>query len=154
MFRKFEYTENPPPKNIMIWDGQCGFCKFWKTRWENRTQKHLIFKPYQEVAKRFPDIPLKEFKKASRLIEQDGKVYSGPDSVYRCFWYAGKPHWHHLYTTSGIFQKFSDKAYNHIAKNRHFYFYATKFLFGTDPLQLKPYWLLYLLAILLILVLL
>ncbi len=154
MFKKFEYTENPPSKNTMVWDGDCGFCKFWKTRWEKKTEGKLVFATYQSHAKEFPDIPLKEFKKASRLIETDGKVFSGPDSAYRSLWYAGNKKWHKWYSSSAWFQKLSDHSYNHIAKNRHIYFRLTKILFGKDPLNLKPYWLLYLLAIILILVLL
>lgn len=151
MFKKIEKTSYPPTANIMVWDGKCGFCKFWKTRWEKKTEGILIFKTYQEYAENFPDIPLKEFKKASRLIETDGSVYSGPDSAYRSLWHAGNKKGHELYVEHGWFRWLSDHAYNHIAKNRHFYFKITKLLFGKEPLNLKPYWLLYLFAIILIL---
>lgn len=154
MFKKIEKTSNPPPMNILIWDGKCGFCHFWKSRWESKTAGRIVFKTYQEYAENFPDIPLKEFKKASRLIETDGLVYSGPDSAYRSLWHAGNKKWHEMYTRYPWFRSLSDHAYNHIAKNRDFYFRVTKLLFGGEPLKLKPYWLLYLLAIFLILALL
>ncbi|MCG9970062.1 thiol-disulfide oxidoreductase DCC family protein [Christiangramia crocea] len=151
MFRKIDKTSNPPQVNVMVWDGKCGFCKFWKTRWESKTEGLLEFKTYQEYAENFPDIPLKEFKKASRLIETNGNVYSGPDSAYRSLWHAGNKRWHELYIRYSWFRSLSDHAYNHIAKNRHFYFQVTRLLFGKEPLSLKPYWLLYLFAIILIL---
>ena len=150
MFEKIKYTKYPPSHHTLVWDGDCGFCKFWKTRWEEKTREKIQFRTFQEVASEFPDIPLKEFKKASRLIETDGRLYSGPDSAYRSLWHANKKTYHELYKKSKWFEKLSDHGYNHIAKNRHFYFQITKFLFGDEPLKIKPYWLVYLLIILLI----
>lgn len=150
MFGKIEYTHNPPSGNILIWDGDCGFCKFWKTRWQEKTQGIVEFETYQDYAQNFPDIPVKEFKKASRLIEKDGKIYSGPDSAYRSIWHAGNKRWHQLYVSNSIFRSLSDHGYNHIAKNRSLYFKLTKLLFGNDPLHLKPYWLLYFILLVII----
>lgn len=151
LYTKIPYTENIPSKNLLIWDGKCGFCKFWKTRWELKTNNEIEFVTFQEAAKDFPDIPLKEFKKASRLIETDGKIYAGPDSAYRSIYHAGNKFWHHLYQRNKAFRSLSDHGYNHIAKNRSFYFKITKLLFGDDPLHTKPYWLIYLLIFIIIL---
>ncbi|MAN59945.1 MAG: thiol-disulfide oxidoreductase [Flavobacteriaceae bacterium] len=150
MFQKFESTQYPPTSGtVLVWDGECGFCRYWVTRWQHLTKGRIQFEIYQDVASQFPDIPLKEFKKASRLIEPDGKVYSGPDSAYRSYTYAGQRFpWHRWYVTYRWFQKLSDHAYNHIAKNRTFYFKVTKVLLGSDPKNLKPYWAVYLLIIL------
>ena len=147
MFEKIKLTKYPPNKNILIWDGDCGFCKFWKTRWQQKTEGKVAFETYQNSSKKFSDIPLKEFKKASRLIEIDGKIYSGPDSAYRSLWHAGNKKWHQLYSSNHIFRNLSDNGYNHIAKNRSFYFKLTKILFGNNPLNLKPYWLIYLILL-------
>ena len=144
MFGKISHTKYPPRRNILIWDGDCGFCKFWKTRWQQKTKRIIDFETYQNSSEKFSDIPLKEFKKASRLIEIDGKIYSGPDSAYRSLWHADNRKWHQLYTSSPLFMKLSDHGYNHIAKNRLFYFKLTKILFGNNPLSLKPYWFFYL----------
>ncbi|SFN58447.1 thiol-disulfide oxidoreductase DCC family protein [Salegentibacter flavus] len=154
MFVKINKTEYPPREPTMVWDGTCGFCKYWKTRWQLKTKGKIRFVTYQEKACDFPDIPLKEFKKASRLIEPDGSVYSGPDSAYRSIYYTGNEKWHHWYRKYPWFERFSDLAYNHIAKNRDFYFKITKALFGKDPANLKSYWLFYLLAVFVILALL
>lgn len=154
MFGKIKHTSYPPSQNILIWDGECGFCKFWKTRWEAKTQGKVVFETYQNSASKFKDFPLKEFKKASRLIEPDGKIYSGPDSAYRSMWHSGNKFWHKLYASNTFFESISNHGYNHIAKNRSFYFKVTKLLFGKDPLHLKAYWLLYLAGIILIITLL
>ena len=146
MFRKIEKTAFPPDKPIFIWDGKCGFCKYWIIYWKSKIGDSLEFEPFQEAATRFGDIPYNEFKKASRLIEPDGKVYSGPDSAYRSFMYfkSSNPYWNKLYHRSKWFQKLSDWAYNWIAKHRSFMFRMTKLFFGKNPTSLKPYWMFYL----------
>lgn len=152
MFAKIPLTEFPPTQPTLVWDGTCGFCKFWKTRWELQAKGKIKFVTYQEEAHKYPDIPIKEFKKSSRLIEPDGKVYSGPDSAFRSLYYGRMKNWHYWYTHNSLFQKICDKAYNHIAKNRSFYYKVTTALFGKDPKKLKPYWFAYLFIILALIV--
>jgi predicted DCC family thiol-disulfide oxidoreductase YuxK len=152
MFQEINKTAYPPTHPILVWDGECKFCKWWKTRWELKTKNQLDFKTYQEVASQFQDIPLKEFKKASRLIETDGAVYSGPDSAYRSLYISGNKKWHHWYSKNSWFEKLSDLGYNHIAKNRNFYYKATVILFGKDPVKPKLYWFYYLLLLILLII--
>lgn len=150
MFRKFERTKYPPTKKpILVWDGECGFCKYWVLRWESLTQNKIDYKTYQEVASQFQDIPVKEFKKASRLIETDGRVFSGPDSAYRSYTYSHKSFpWHRWYHNYSWFTKLSDHGYNFIAKHRPFFFKLTTLFFGKNPERLQPYWAVYLLQLL------
>lgn len=149
MFTRIQKTSNPPKQPLFIWDGECGFCKYWIIVWKSKTVG-LTYRTFQEVASEFPDIPLKEFKKASRLIEADGSVFSGPDSAYRTFWYLKNPkkHWHRQYESAGIFQKISDHTYNWIAKNRPLMMKLTLAFWGKNPLRRKPYWILWLMGIL------
>src|SRR5690606_26091739 len=100
MFSKIEKTAFPPnEKPMMVWDGECGFCKYWITRWKSKTDDRIEYQTFQQVAENYKDIPLKEFKKASRFIETDGYVFSGPDSAYKSFTYFGKEdsRWHRWY---------------------------------------------------------
>ncbi|HBC04118.1 MAG: thiol-disulfide oxidoreductase [Aequorivita sp.] len=157
MFAKIQKTDFPPSeKPTMVWDGECGFCNYWITRWKSKTENRIHYKTFQEVSDKYPDIPLKEFKKASRLIEKDGQVYSGPNSAYRSFLYFKKPNvkWHRWYSENRWFNYLSDHIYNYIAKHRSFMFTLTKILFGKNPKNLKPYWFLILLSILILIYLL
>jgi predicted DCC family thiol-disulfide oxidoreductase YuxK len=143
MFKKIDKTAYPPSRPTLYWDENCGFCKYWRLRWELITGGKVDFVPYQEAAENFWDIPLKEFKKASRFIEPDGEVYSGPDSAYRSLYHAGNKKWHRWYKKYPWFRYLSDHGYNHIAKNRPFYFKATKALFGKNPARPRVYWVYY-----------
>lgn len=150
MFKKILHTNYYSSKPILVWDGDCTFCKFWKTRWELKTKQKIKYATYQEVSNCFKDIPLKEFKKSSKLIETNGNVYNGPDSAYRSLFVAGNKKWHQLYHYSSLFQKISDHAYNHIAKNRSFYYKVTILCFGKNPKSIKAYWLVYVFAFIVI----
>lgn len=154
MFTKIAHTDFPPKdKPVLVWDGDCGFCKFWVTRWKKMSGDKINYRPFQEAAVDFKDIPLKEFKKASRLIETDGRIFSGPDSAYRSYDYSTKTDYpfHNWYVRHNWFAWLSDHGYNWVAKHRGFMFKATHALFGKDPLSLKYYWLIYLILLLLIL---
>jgi predicted DCC family thiol-disulfide oxidoreductase YuxK len=145
MFQKFHRTQHPPSKKpILIWDGDCGFCKYWVIRWKKISEEKITFQPYQEVALKFPDIPLKEFKKASRLITTKGTVHSGPDSAYMSYYIANpNSKWHSWYTDVWWFQQVSDHGYNFIAKHRSFFFKLTKAMLGSNPVSFTHYWILY-----------
>lgn len=147
MFAKILKTQNTPKQPLFIWDGECGFCKYWIIVWKSKTVD-LTYATFQEVAEEFPEIPLKEFKKASRLIEPDGSVFSGPDSAYRTLWYYKKPqkYLHRWYQQSGLFRWLSDHGYNSIAKNRPIMMKLTLAFWGKNPLKRKPFWLLWLVA--------
>jgi predicted DCC family thiol-disulfide oxidoreductase YuxK len=149
MFAKIQKTQSPPSQALFIWDGECGFCKYWIIIWKSKTT-NLNYKTFQEVSGEFPDIPLKEFKKASRLIEIDGSVFSGPDSAYRTFWYFEKTqkHWHRWYQQSSLFRQLSDHGYNFIAKNRPLMMKLTLAFWGKNPVNRKPYWVVWLVGFL------
>ncbi|WP_240673119.1 DCC1-like thiol-disulfide oxidoreductase family protein [Aequorivita ciconiae] len=127
----------------MVWDGECTFCKYWITYWHSKTSNRIEYLTYQETANNFADIPIKEFKKASRFIDIDGIVYSGPDSAFKILTYFNPsfPFWHKWYTKNNLFSKVCDYSYNWIAKHRSFMFAITKLFFGKNPQALKPYWL-------------
>ncbi|WP_240463086.1 thiol-disulfide oxidoreductase DCC family protein [Mesonia aquimarina] len=130
-----------PQKPHLIWDGNCGFCHYWKIRWQKKLKGEVVFETFQNKASFFEDIPLKEFKKSSKLIDTEGRVFNGPDSAYRILYLSGQSFWHQLYQNSSWFMFLSDHAYNHIAKNRGFYFKLTKIIWGKNPKKPKPYWL-------------
>ncbi len=121
MFQKINQIQERPAEPSMIWDGACGFCKYWVTVWESKTQ-NVEYIPFQLAATHFEEIPLKEFKKASRFIDVDGRVYSGPDSAYMSMAHFKDPQgfWHKLYANVPVFTWLSDHGYNFVAKNRPF----------------------------------
>ena len=145
MFQKLHHTDHPPEKPILIWDGQCGFCKYWVIRWKMMTGNKVEYAPFQEVAKKFPDIEERHFRQAARLIEPSGRIYDGPEAAYKTLTYAHR--WTFLYDwyqKNALFRHLSDHAYQWIADHRPFMGKLTVGLFGKDPRHLQHYWMIYL----------
>lgn len=129
----------------MIWDGECGFCAYWITNWKKNIGAKAEFHTFQTTADRFPDIPRRAFMLASRWIETDGSIHGGAKSAFRSLKYADKHTWlDRWYENKPWFKKLTDRAYRKITRNRPLFLKLSKLLFGSDPEYLKPYWLLYL----------
>jgi lipase maturation factor 1 len=74
---------NPPTKPLVIFDGDCLFCRRWIERWRELTQGAVEYEPFQEAAERFPEIPRENFEQSLHFIEKDGTVRHGADAVFR-----------------------------------------------------------------------
>ncbi len=132
----------------MVWDGECGFCKYWTIRWAKITKDRVEYIPYQDAHSQFPDIDIQHFKQASRLIDKDGRIFSGPQSAYKTLSHGSV--WGFLnkfYESYAWFRLFSDRLYNLIAHNRPAFFRISKFLFGSNPEEPRPFWIIYLVII-------
>jgi predicted DCC family thiol-disulfide oxidoreductase YuxK len=136
-------TAHPPKdKPLLVWDGNCEFCRYWVQRWEQFFGDKLNYEPYQTAASRFPDMDRDQFKKAVQLIETDGRVFPGAATVFHSLC-VGKPQIcfpEELYQQSKLFRQISDGVYGMIADNRPILYRATVSLFGKNPARSKPYW--------------
>jgi len=70
-------------KPLLVYDGDCGFCRLWIDRWRVLTGDRIRYSPFQEVAGQFPEIPLEAFARAVQLIQPDGEVSSAAHAVFR-----------------------------------------------------------------------
>ena len=90
----------PPPKPLMVFDGDCNFCTLWIRRWQQMTGDAVDYLPAQDprIAEQFPEIPRAQFDTAVQLIEPDGTVHSGAEAVFRTLAHNPKRHWPlHIY---------------------------------------------------------
>jgi lipase maturation factor 1 len=107
-------------KPILIYDGNCGFCKRWTERVRRKTGEKITFAPYQEAAQQFPRIPREEFERAVQLIFPDGIVKSGAEAIFAAlaltsfFWKVIA--WKYTYIPG--FAAVSEWVYRHVAKRR------------------------------------
>ena len=119
----------------MIYDGDCNFCKFWITRWQQSTAGKVDYLPSQDpqVPRRFPGLTAEMFATAVQFIETDGRVYSGAEAVFRSLIYS--PAWSWLlglYKFSNIFARATEWAYHLVAKRRETFSFLTRLLWGRD----------------------
>jgi predicted DCC family thiol-disulfide oxidoreductase YuxK len=126
-------VSNPPPKPLMIWDGECHFCKRWIERWREITAGEVEYVTYQEAANRFPEIPIEQFKRAVVFIEPDGKAFFAAEAVYRSLRYRASRRWlAWSYERVPGFAAASELAYKFIARHRDAGSAVTRLLWGND----------------------
>jgi len=132
---------NPPPKPLMIWDGECHFCKRWIERWREVTTGKVDYKTYQEAADRFPEIPVERFKRAVAFIEPDGETFFAAEAVYRSLRYRFSSRWlAWSYDQVPGFAATSEVAYKFIARHRSFGSAITRLLWGEDVRPSTYFW--------------
>src|SRR6267143_4726254 len=124
---------NPPPRPLMIWDGECHFCKRWIERWRDITAGKVDYATYQEAVARFPEIPVEQFKRAVAFIEPDGEAFFAAEAVYRSLRYRSSRKWlAWSYDHVPGFAAISETAYKFIAHNRNVGSTVTRLLWGKD----------------------
>jgi predicted DCC family thiol-disulfide oxidoreductase YuxK len=118
----------------MVFDGDCGFCKFWIERWSRATGGRIDYKPYQEVALQYPEVPLSVFESAVQLIETDGTVRSGADAVFRAMSLSGAQNWLLLLLRQiPAFDRCAAGAYVFVARHRAVFSLLTRLFWGRRP---------------------
>ncbi len=106
-------------KPLLLYDGDCGFCRRWVARWIGATGEAVEYAPYQEAAGRFPEIPITEFKQAVQLLEPEGGVYRGAEAVFRLLARSGAKRWPFwCYRQVPGFAAISERAYRFVADHR------------------------------------
>lgn len=74
-----------PPKSVplLIYDGDCSFCRAWAMRFRRISKRGLTCAPYQEVRNQFPEIELSSFERAVQFIDLSGVVSEGAEATFR-----------------------------------------------------------------------
>ena len=123
----------PPPKPLMVFDGDCNFCTFWIRRWQQMTGDRVDYLPAHDprIAAQFPEIPRAQFDTAVQLIESDGAVYSGAEAVFRALAHSPKRRWPlRCYEKSTPFANITEGAYRLVAENRKIFSLLTRWFWG------------------------
>src|SRR5437867_1029594 len=121
----------PPRRPLLIYDGDCGFCRLWIARWKEMTREAVDYAPSQEAAARFPDIPPEDFDRSVQLIEPDGSVFSGAEGVFRALAHGprrGFPLWAYEHVPGAALV--TEGAYEAVAGHRPFFSLLTRLVWG------------------------
>lgn len=116
----------------MIFDGNCGFCKFWINRWHRSTGDTIEYIPSQssEVRKRFPEIPQSAYETSVQFVETNGVVYHGAEAVFRSRAVVGKTWMLSIYYHVPGARPLFEWGYNFIAEHRTGFSRLNRFVFG------------------------
>jgi predicted DCC family thiol-disulfide oxidoreductase YuxK len=130
---------SPPGKPLLIWDGDCHFCRHWIERWKVETAGGVDYEKSQDVAGRFPEIPREQFQKSVVLIEPDGRVYTAAEAVCRSL--RCRSRWlQKAYERVPGFAAASEFAYGAIADHRTVASFFTRALWGNDVRPPTYFW--------------
>src|SRR5437764_13466566 len=124
---------SPPPKSLIIWDGECFFCQRWIERWKEITRGEVDYEMSQRIGERFPEIPRAQFERSVILIEPDGAVYFGAEAAFRALRCRSSKRWlAWSYQNVPGFAPVSEVFYKIIAANRTFFSALTIFSSGVN----------------------
>jgi len=103
----------------LIYDGDCGICRDWVAYWRKLTGARVDYRPYQEAAADYPQLPLETFRQAIQLIEPGGQVHAGAAAAFGVLRRApGHGHWWWLYRHVPGFAPAAERAYGWFARHR------------------------------------
>jgi len=131
-FKKSLRVAKPPPKPLLIYDGECNFCKYWAARWRKSAEGRVDFTPLQDrqLEIQFPEVPQSELERAIHFIDDDGAVYLGAEAVFRSRAKSPKSQLLlRLYQRSRVFAKISELVYHFVSQHRSFF----SWIWGTHP---------------------
>ena len=124
-----------PDKNdkpVLIYDDDCGFCRFWITRWKPLTQDAVIYNPSQNVAENYPQISPQQFKNSVYFVASDGSFCSGAQAVFKAFAHAPNGKWLlRVYENVPGFAPVSEWGYRQVAENRKLFSTVTRWIWGS-----------------------
>ena len=124
-------VSNPPPKSLLIWDGECHFCRRWIERWRVITAGEVEYAPYQETAERFPEIPREQFQRSVVYIDKTGEVFVAAAAVYQSLRCRPTKKWlWWSYQHIPGFGAISEFGYRFVARHRAFASAITRLLWG------------------------
>ena len=125
-----------PDKNnkpVLIYDDDCGFCRFWVSRWKPFTQDTVIYKPSQGVAENYPQISSQQFKNSVYFVASDGSFCSGAQAVFKTFANAPNGKWLlRAYEKVPGFASVSEWGYRQVAENRQIFSTVTRWFWGSS----------------------
>ena len=132
---------NPPTKPLLIWDGECDFCRLWIERWREITAGKVDYATYQQAAQQFPEIPGEQFKRAMVFIEPDGETFFAAEAVYRSLRHRSSKRWlAWSYDHVPGFAAISETTYKFIARHRGLGSTFTQLLWGKDVRPPTYFW--------------
>ena len=90
-------ADGPLERPLLVFDGDCGFCRTWVARWHRLARGRVDMAPSQEVAHRFPHVPPEQFDISVVLVEPDGTTTFAAEALLRMLALGGTrlPSWCH-----------------------------------------------------------
>ena len=123
---------DPPARPILIWDGDCRFCALWVERWRVLTGARIDDSPFQQAADQFPEVPRELFERAIVYIDEQGRVFSAAEAIFRSLQFGGHRLVAWAYDHVPAFAAASEFFYGIVANHRRFSSAVTRIFWGQN----------------------
>lgn len=121
----------PAGRPLLVFDGDCTFCRYWARYWQQLTGERVRYAPYQEVASELPAIAPEEFRRAVQYVAADGRMASAAEASFLTLSHArGMGLWLALYRRIPAFAAVAEFAYAFIATHRGAFYRLSLCLWG------------------------
>ena len=130
---------NNPERPLLIYDGDCGFCRAWVDYWKNQTADRVLYAPYQQLSDPFHGITRQECAASVQLLQADGQRFSGAHAVFTLLKIAsGHSFWIRPYDRVPGVALVTEFTYGFIARHRSLAYWLTSLLWGI-PLEKETF---------------
>ncbi len=117
---------------VLVFDGDCGFCRLWIERWRLATGDKVAYEPYQTAAAHHKEVTRAAFAEAIHLFEP-GRTSRGAEAALRSLSYACGLSWlPRLYALPGA-APLAESGYRFVAARRTLFSRLTRLLWGETP---------------------
>lgn len=123
---------SPLNRPLMLFDGDCGFCRAWVARWRQYTGEAVDYVPYQEAVDHFPALTRADCAEAVHLVEPDGTITRAAAAVFRALELGGRAFGARCYRASGVVRHLTEAGYRWVAVHRGGLGRLTRWLYGRD----------------------
>lgn len=114
-------VQPPPEKPVLIWDGDCGFCRRSVERLHHTVGEAIDYVPYQQRDINLRQIPTDQLQETVHFVDADGSVSQGAEAIFRaCAHAPGGGRSLRLYQRFPPFRWASESVYRIVAQNRSF----------------------------------
>ena len=124
----------PPPKPLMVFDGDCNFCTLWIRRWQQMTGDAVDYLPSQDPQHRRA-IPGNSPRAIStppfNSLKPMARLYSGAEAVFRGLAKNPNAQWPlRTYESLRLSRRVTEWAYRFVAGHRTFFSRLTRWFWG------------------------
>lgn len=81
-----EHDATTPPKPVLLYDGDCGFCRRWVARWQRWTEDRVTYRSAQESVGAVDDVLLNQVRNS--VVYMGGVIDTGARAVFRTMTHA------------------------------------------------------------------
>ncbi|HSA91834.1 MAG TPA: lipase maturation factor family protein [Terriglobales bacterium] len=129
------HLESGTARPVLVFDGECGFCRAWVEYWKPLTGERVEYVAFQEVGERFPQVAREDFAAAVTLVEPDGRVLRGAEAVFTLLEPVRGKRWMlWAYEHVPLAEPLTEAFYGWVARHRPLALRVTKLLWGV-PLR-------------------